>query len=300
MTMGLGFTFLGTGCPVAIPERRGPAHLVRAGDTAVLIDCGSGVAQQLVAAGQSIADIAALIVTHYHSDHLVDFYALVQAAWHQGRREPWRVIAPQPVLDHIAAQMAAWRDERTLRIAHEQRRAGAAVFDLDLQVLREDETLSVGALRIAPILVDHAPVEPAFGLHVSDGAHTLVFSGDTAPCDALVAAATGADLLVHEVFLHHDMQPIDGVRSAATVDAVARYHTRPEDVAAIAAKARVGCLALTHFVPPRFDASALLDAITPLYPGPVVVGEDLMSIDVANRRVRHAGMALDLGERVPR
>ncbi|MEM8878662.1 MAG: MBL fold metallo-hydrolase [Pseudomonadota bacterium] len=295
--MGLDFTFLGTGCPVAIPGRRGPAHLLRSAETAVLIDCGSGVAQQLVAAGQSIAGIAALIVTHYHSDHLVDFYSLVQSAWYQGRRTPWRVIAPQPVLDHIAAQMAAWQDERALRIAYEKRPAGAAAFDLDLQELRAGEGLSIGGLSITPVLVDHAPVEPAFGLHVSDGKQTLVFSGDTAPCEALADAADGVDLLVHEVFLHHEMQPIEGVRSQTTIDAVTRYHTRPEDVAAIAAKAQVGCLALTHFVPPLFDKQALLSAIAPIYAGPVVIGEDLMRIDVTARRVSHAGMMLDLGER---
>jgi ribonuclease Z len=293
-TMALEFVFLGTGCPVAIPERRGPAHLVRAGDTAVLIDCGSGVAQQLVAAGQSIADIDALIVTHYHSDHLVDFYSLVQSAWYQGRRTPWRVIAPQPVLDHIARQMAAWQDERDLRIAYEQRPAGAAVFDLDLIEMQADAPLEIGALRVRPFLVNHAPVELAFGLHVSDGPSSLVFSGDTAPCGTLAEAARKVDLLIHEVFLHGEMKPIPGVRSEDTIAAVTRYHTVPEDVASLAAHADVKCLALTHFVPPVFDRQVLLDTIRQTYGGPTIIGQDLMRIDVSTGRVFYRDMLLGL------
>ena len=71
------FTFLGTGCPVASPVRAGPAHLVSTGEAKILIDCGSGVSQRLVAAGQRAADIDALVITHYHSDHIVDFYQLL-------------------------------------------------------------------------------------------------------------------------------------------------------------------------------------------------------------------------------
>ena len=254
----LDFTFLGTGCPVATPDRRGPAHLVRSARTAVLIDCGSGVAQQLAAAGQSAATLDALVVTHYHSDHLVDFYTLVQSAWHQGRGAPFRLVAPAPVLHHARAQLAAWADERRLRIAYERRPNGSSVFDVMMTELVPWQALTIGALMITPVPVDHRPVEPAFGLHVTDGAHSLVFSGDTAPCDTLAEAAEGVDLLVHEVFLHREMPPVPGLRSQATVDAVRRYHTRPGDVADLATRTRVGCLALTHFVPPAFDRQALL------------------------------------------
>src|SRR5207344_1217148 len=68
---------LGTGCPQCDPDRRGPASLVRHGGLNLLVDCGSGVTQRLVEAGTNGAAIDALLLTHLHSDHLVDFYQLV-------------------------------------------------------------------------------------------------------------------------------------------------------------------------------------------------------------------------------
>ena len=116
------FTFLGTGCPVASPLRAGPGHLVSTLEASLLIDCGSGVAQRLVAAGRRGADLDALIVTHYHSDHVVDFYQLLISSWHQGRARPLIVHAPSSAIAHMRRVLDAYRDERELRIAYEKRK----------------------------------------------------------------------------------------------------------------------------------------------------------------------------------
>src|SRR5579871_5534787 len=108
----MNFTFLGTGCPVPSPLRAGPAHLVAAEGALLLVDCGSGVSQRLVAAGRHGADLDALIVTHYHSDHVVDFYQLLVSSWHQGRARPFVVHAPQPVIAHMRRTLGAYADER--------------------------------------------------------------------------------------------------------------------------------------------------------------------------------------------
>lgn len=70
-------TLLGTGCPVASPRRYGPANLIRGGGVSLLVDCGSGVTQRLVEAGASGAEIDAVLLTHLHSDHIVDLFQLV-------------------------------------------------------------------------------------------------------------------------------------------------------------------------------------------------------------------------------
>lgn len=283
--MTLSVTLLGTGCPVACVARRGAAQLVEADGARVLVDCGSGVAQQLVAAGAPGAAIDALLITHYHSDHMVDFYQLVVSAWHQGRDRPWIVHAPETAARHIRAQLAAWADERALRIAHERRSNGVAGLEVDLRPLASGADLRFGDLRVTPIEVDHRPITPAFGFSFAAGGARIVFSGDTAPCAALADAAQGADLLIHEVFIHAEMRPIPGRRSAETVAAVAAYHTAPEALADLAASAGVGALALTHFVPPAFDRAALLGAIRARFDGPVIVGEDLMRLTLPERRV---------------
>src|SRR3546814_1184653 len=69
--------FLGTGCPVVSTERYGPAQLILADNAKILVDCGSGVTQRLVAAGTPGRALDALLLTHLHSDHLVDLYQLI-------------------------------------------------------------------------------------------------------------------------------------------------------------------------------------------------------------------------------
>ncbi|MBV8764322.1 MAG: MBL fold metallo-hydrolase [Hyphomicrobiales bacterium] len=285
------FTFLGTGCPVASPLRAGPAHLVTGARARVLIDCGAGVSQRLVAAGVRGAEIDALIVTHYHSDHVVDFYQLLVSSWHQGRARPFVVHAPASVISHMRRILAAYADERELRIAHE-RRPSSHGLEAEFHELAEGRSIKVGDLEAEPFAVDHRPVTPAFGLVLRQGKTRIVFSGDTRPVSSIVEAARGAELLVCEVFVDREMKPMPGVRSAETIAAVRSYHLTPRQIAKLAREAEVAALALTHFVPPNADREALVAEIRKGFQGPVIAGEDLMSIDPAARTLSFSSLHL--------
>ena len=87
-------TLLGTGCPQAHPQRLGPANLVQAEGFSFLVDCGSGVTQRLVGAGSSGRLLDAVLLTHLHSDHVIDLYQLIVSSWHQGRDRPQRILGP--------------------------------------------------------------------------------------------------------------------------------------------------------------------------------------------------------------
>ncbi len=279
----LAFTFLGTGAPPVSPRRAGPAHLVEAAGCKLLIDCGSGVSQRLVAAGTPGADIDALIVTHEHSDHLVDFYQLVISSWHQGRSKPWRVLAPEPALANMQAQYEAFARERALRIAFEKR-PDATGLEVVFEELRGGLVAGTGGLAVEAFLVDHKPVEPAFGLTLSCGGGRIVFSGDTRLTPSLERAAQDCDLLVCEVFIDAQMPVVAGVRSAETVASVASYHMTPSIVAGLAVRSGAKALALTHLVPPAADTGALAREIRAAgFSGPLIVGEDLMRVTLPER-----------------
>jgi ribonuclease Z len=279
----LGFTFLGTGAPPVSLRRAGPAHLVETAGCKLLIDCGSGVSQRLVATGTRGADIDALIVTHEHSDHLVDFYQLVISSWHQGRNRPWRVLAPEPALANMRAQYEAFARERGLRIAFEKR-PDATGLEVVFEELREGVVAGLGDLVIDAFLVDHKPVEPAFGLTISCGDNRIVFSGDTRLTPSLEQAAQACDLLVCEIFIDAQMPVVAGVRSAETVASIASYHMTPSVVAGLAVRAGAKALALTHLVPPAADTAALAREIRAAgYHGALIVGEDLMRVTLPER-----------------
>lgn len=287
-------TLLGTGCPQADPRRMGPASLVQAGANALLVDCGSGVTQRLVEAGSSGRAIDALLVTHLHSDHVIDFHQLVVSSWHQGRPRPWRVFGPPGTQAFVEKSFALWRGELDLRIAHE-RRPSVTGLDVGVTEFADGQSFRVGAFDVTALKVNHDPFPEVYGFVIAEGDQKLAFSADTIVWPPLIAAARGADCLVHEVFILREMPLIEGVRSRATRDAVASYHTLSTEVGRVAAEAGVGCLVLNHFVPVRFDAAALVGEVRAHYAGPLVLGEDLLSYDLGTRVVSLGGAMVGFG-----
>ncbi len=242
-----------------------------------------GVSQRLVASGHRGADIDLLIVTHEHSDHLVDFYQLVISSWHQGRNRPWRVLAPAPALANLRDQYEAFARERHLRIAFEQR-PDASGLDVVFEELQEGPVAGLQGLSVTAFLVDHKPVEPAFGLTLSDGTSRIVFSGDTRLTPTLEQAAEHCDLLVSEVYVESQMPVVAGVRTAATVAAVKSYHMTPQVVGELARRSGAKALAITHIVPPAADTALVAEEIRASgYAGPLIIGEDLMRLEWPQR-----------------
>jgi ribonuclease Z len=287
-------TLLGTGCPQVHPNRFGPASLVQSGEMSFLVDCGSGVTQRMAAAGVSGAGLDALLLTHLHSDHLVDLYQLVISSWHQGRERPQRIFGPAGTRAFAEATMEVWRKERELRIAWECR-PSAAGLELDITEFEEGVIWDAEALRISAFEVNHGPVRPAFGFLFETAQARVAFSGDTTACDRLVSAAKGVDLLVHECFIHRQMAQ-GRMRSEQGLANVTAYHTLSSDVGKVASRAGAGMLLLNHFVPVEFDRDALLREVCADFKGPVAIGEDLLSVDVPRRAIGYAGLRLGLGQ----
>jgi len=291
----MDLTLLGTGCPQVDPARLGPANLLRHGDLQLLVDCGSGVTQQLVRAGSRGAALDAVFLTHLHSDHVVDLYQLVISSWHQGRDRPQRIFGPEGTRDFVERTMELWRPERERRIAHE-RRASTAALRIDVTEFETGPIFAEQGLTVEAFAVDHRPWHPSFGFAFEAGGRRVVLSGDTVRCDALIRAARGADVLVQDCFIRREMRLGPG-RTEEGLRNVASYHALSSDVGRIAADAEVGCLVLNHFVPTQFDRPALLAEVREHYAGPVVIGEDLMTISPETGELRFAGAVLNLGRR---
>ncbi len=290
-------TLLGTGCPVVSTERFGPAQVLRHGSSSVLVDCGSGVTQRLLAAGLSGRDLDALLLTHLHSDHIVDLFQLIISSWHQGRDRPQRVLGPRGTRAYVDGLMSLWRPELEQRIAHEARPSTAAL-KVEVTEIEAGQQLEIGGFVVQVVEVEHRPVKQAFGFVFAPAGGRgprIVLSGDTRRCAALIAAARGADVLVHEVMVHREMPVIEGVRTAEGLANVASYHTLSDQVGEIATEAGVGCLVLTHFVPPACDRQALLDEVAADFAGPILIGEDLMTVDAVTRQMVAGPVHLALG-----
>lgn len=289
--------------------RYGAGNLVKYKGSHFLVDCGSGVTQRLVAAGSSGRSLKAVFITHLHSDHVMDLYQLILSSFHQMRFGPQYIFGPKGTQNFVDDLMETWREEREERIRLEKR-ANVDAFIVhvreiegDGEVLLEDDESGVA---VSAVLVDHRPIEPAFGFKFSSPGGTVVFSGDTAKTPAIVRAAKGADALVHEVFVAREIRsrpPPPFLDRAAfekfsppeSKDNIQGYHTLDSEVGGVAAEAGVGMLVLSHIAPPDPDRRRLLEAVAADFDGPIVVGEDLMAIDVTARVVRHRGGFVGLG-----
>jgi ribonuclease Z len=286
-------TLLGTGCPQVDCGRYGPANLVRSGKLSFLVDCGSGVTQRLLGAGSRGASIDAIFLTHLHSDHVVDLFQLVISSWHQGRDRPQRVFGPKGTRRMVDAMLAMWKPEYEQRIAHEKRPSTRAL-ELEVTEFEEGAVWDEGGTRVSAVAVRHQPVKYAYGFVFEGEGRRLVFSGDTAYCPELIAAGRGADVLVHECFIHREMKIVPGVRTEEGTAAVASYHTLSHEVGRVATEMQARCLVLNHFVPVNFDRATLLAEVRRDYRGPIVIGEDLMRLDLATGMLLHANGAIGL------
>jgi ribonuclease BN (tRNA processing enzyme) len=134
-------------------------------------------------------------------------------------------------------------------------------------------------VQVTAVLVEHAPVFPAFGFRFDTPSGSVAFSGDTGPCDAVVRLARGADILVHEVI---DVDRLTArLRRLRNYEAIRAHlsnsHSAPEDVGTIATRAGVDTLVLSHLVPGDDEISgAEWEArVRPTFAGRVVCGTDL-------------------------
>jgi ribonuclease BN (tRNA processing enzyme) len=256
--------------------------VIVAGGRLYVVDCGDGVARQLVLAGLSLADLRAVFITHHHSDHDADYGNLLLLAWTAGLRTRVDAWGPPPMarLTRLFFDMNAY--DMKIRIADEGRTPLVPLVHPH-DVTRGGLVTQDGGLKVTAALVPHPLVSPAFAYRFDAPDRSIVISGDTARSEALIALARGADVLVHEA-----LHPAGVDRLAARVPQAANLkahllasHTTAADCGRIAAAAGVKTLVLSHFVPP--DDPSITDAMwmeeaRAHFDGRIVVGKDLLEI----------------------
>ncbi len=245
--MTVDITLLGTGSPIADPNRAGPATLVQAGGEHYLVDCGRGVLMRLAAAGVPVGQLTAVCITHLHSDHITDLNDVITAMWITTfEPTPLRIIGPPGTREVVGHILASLGPDIGYRLAHHH--------DLDQPPLLEiTETdgegqpdVSVGGVRVTTAPTDHRPVEPSIAFRFDHDGLAVVVAGDTVPCEGLDRLCVGARALVHTVIRKDIITNIPVPRLQDTLD----YHSSPEEAAQTAARAGIDTLVFTHYVPP--------------------------------------------------
>jgi ribonuclease BN (tRNA processing enzyme) len=327
--------------------RSGYSNAVVVNGHGYMVDCGEGANTQLWRAGLDVnrsparadrANVAAVFLTHLHSDHVIDFPNLFLGGW---PNRPIDVYGPAPAGLPLPIYppdrpmpplvnpedptpgtqamtdllMNAFSYNINLRITDESRSNIAELInvhelgiardgyrpDIDLGVVASGASPATAApdmepivvypeddngVRVTAVLVQHAPAFPAFAYRFDTPTGSVVFSGDTGPCENVVRLARGANILVHEVI---DLEWMKELlrrlpNGEAVINHLGRAHSTPDQVGDIASRAGVRTLVLSHLVPGDGEVSEdeWEAKVRPHFSGDLVCGVDLDEFELSS------------------
>lgn len=261
-------TFLGTAAARPTVRRNVSGLAVQREGDLFLFDCGEGTQRQMMRYGTGFG-VDAIFVTHMHADHFLGITGLLRTMQLQDRVEPLRIIGPPGSTPVLRTVVTLGTDRSRFRIDIEECGEGVAfrgdgfavhAFPIDHGTravgwaLVEEDRLGRFDVERARLL--GVPEGPLFGrLHrgedvVVEGrtiravdlvgaprpGRTVVYTGDTRPCDGTRRSATGADVLVHEATFGEEERN----RARQT------YHSTAAEAASVARDAGARKLFLTH------------------------------------------------------
>lgn len=298
----LSVTFLGTSAARPTVERNVSAMaLVREGET-LLFECGEGTQRQMMRYGVSFA-LSDIFITHFHGDHYLGILGLLRTLGLQGRSEPMRLYGPRSAKRVLGAAMTVGSERMPFEIEIVELAPGDAIQRKDYDVLAyatEHGRASIGYAVVEHQRLGRFDPEQARALGIPEGplwgrihkgeavevagrtirpeelvgpprpGRKVVYPGDTRPCESVVQAAEGADLLIHEATFGNEEKD----RAKET------EHSTAAEAAQVALAARVRRLALNH-LSARYsaDAQVLLDEAKAVF-GETVVARDGMVLEV--------------------
>ena len=274
----LSVTFLGTSAARPTVERNVSAlALVREGET-LLFECGEGTQRQMMRYGVSFA-LSEIFFTHFHADHFLGVIGLIRTLGLQVRTEPMVLYGPKGAKKLLGQAIQLGVERVPFEIEIRELKPGEVAqrdaYDICVfgtehgggsvgYALREHERpgrFDPEKARAAGVPEGHlwGKLQRGETVGLPDGrsvtadgivgpkrpGRVIVFTGDTRPCAAVVDAAQGADLLIHEATFGEEEKE----RAKETGHSTAREAAQ----VALAAKARR--LVLSH-VSARYSISA--------------------------------------------
>jgi ribonuclease Z len=302
--MSLSLRFLGTSASRPTVERNvSSLAVIREGET-LMFDCGEGTQRQMMRYGITFA-LSDIFFTHMHADHMLGLTGLLRTLALQGRTDAmnlygppgsekflWRAITLGSEKQHFEIKVVELTPETPLKrrgysvipfpVEHGDRMAIGYHIAEETRLGRfNPEKAREMGIPEGPLwgkihkgetvsLPDGRKVKPSELVGPTRPGRRVVLTGDSRPSDGTIAAATGADVLVHEATFAEEEAP----------RALETGHSTAREAAEVALKAGVKKLVLTH-VSARYsrDTSELEREARDVFPA-TVIARDGMEIDV--------------------
>ncbi len=246
-------TILGSGTNVH-PTRAAAGYLVRT-DQSLILDFGPRTLMNLIKSGMNRHKITHILFSHFHADHFSDFItfffdAVIYAKYGGGHRPGMTLIGPKGTIRLLRTVMQSFPSFSSAPFTVTFKEVSAKPF-------------SIGSTRITPKLMDHVPDLTAVGYRIEYRGKSVVYSGDTQYCDAVISLCKDADLAVFDCSF-----PANRPGAA---------HLHAGQCGQVAKEAGVGQLVLSHFYPiaDRSDVKAQAGEESH---GKIWKGKDLLTI----------------------
>lgn len=251
MASTLRLRVVGSSPSVQRPDRACSSYLLRSRDAAVLLDIGSGALGNLHMA-IDYPQLDALIVSHMHADHFLDIIPLRYGLKYgpllrDGRMPLWLPPGGNAMLRTITGAFSPEGPNDFLDEVFEVREYDPAI------------PLEINDLRLTFRQTRH--YIDTFSVRAERSGASVVYSADTAPCEAVVEHARDCSLFLCEstLGLGHE----DGVRG----------HLTAEEAGQLAAQAGAHRLILTHYSS-TYAPDELVEAAQSAFKGRVSIADD--------------------------
>ena len=280
---------LGLGGMMPLPQRWLSAMLLRSGSDVVLVDCGEGTQISWRYSNWSFRPVNAIVLTHFHADHVGGIAGVLFMIAHSGRTEPLAILGPKGTYEIVQALTvvvpalpfplqivelnggdsytlpggleinALDADHRIPCLCYTFSRARAPRFEpekaraLDIPVTLWSKLQAGESVEVAgrKLNPDRVLGPPRRGLKVA-------YITDTRPTNAMPDFVRGADLLVCEG-TYGDPDLRERARS--------RGHMVFDQAATIARDAGARRLILTHFSPSMMEPEQYLHFAQEIFSG---------------------------------
>lgn len=212
------------------------AYMIKKDGFNLVIDMGSGALSKLQKY-INVEQIDAVLLSHYHHDHVADIGVLQYA----------RLVKSYITGETTVLPIYGHQEDETgfTSLTHDYTKGIA---------YHPDHSLQIGPFTITFLRTIH-PV-PCFGMRITDGESSIVYTADTAFHDDWIPFATEADLLVTDCNFY------------AHQNGEAAGHMTSQEGAMIAEQAHVGELILSH-LPQYGDPLQLIKEAEQIYQGKI-------------------------------
>lgn len=280
---------LGAGTPTPTPHRWGSAFAIEVGGETLMVDCGPAATWKLVKVGIFPTRVDYLFFTHHHFDHDVDYPCFLLSRWDQsiGKENQLRVFGPtltETVTERILGEGGAFVHDWKARVGWPaslrvyQNRGGTLPRQPPAVLARDVGPGLIHAgreWRMTAAPAEHAqPFLDSLAYRLDSAEGSIVFTGDTQPCETVRDLARGADVMFCMCWDDQD-------RMEAMGESVGQCGTT--GAAKMAREAGVKRLVLVHVGPHLAQHGPMekgIGDVRRFYDGEVVFADELMSLQI--------------------